>query len=276
MKKIILIAAALLAALSCTKEPSFTDPCTFEVSVSKVKSSKVWLSIKPSNPKAYYAFGVFSEQADIYDLPVTELAQMNLEWWKTTYDNWKKMEENAGSFADVFCYQQEREIKETGLGAGLEHRCFVAQLNPETRTIIGTPQEVRFTTKSVEMIPLTFDVRFGPDRVTITPSDPSAPYYWDYDSQEVIENKYFTPGIFFYSIVDLYEDYDFMPNMISRGTETYVFSEQDKSLEEGETCVLVLAGYAGGEINSDRTEYQFVYHKDKPIEYTLIDNDNNI
>ncbi len=271
MKKVIILIATVLAALSCTKEQTYLDPCTFEIAVTKVKASKVWFTIKPSNPKAYYAFGIFSEKADIYDLPVMELAKMNLGWWKDAYDVWKAGETNAGSFADVFCYQEEREIKQTGLGSGLEHRCFVVQLNPETFSIIGTPQEVRFITRSVVNIPLTFDVQFSPDRINITPSDPSATYYWDYDSREEIESKYITPEIFFYSVVDLYEDYAFMPNMISQGTEPYVFSQQDKSMVEGEEYILILAGYSNGEINSAYTEYQFVYHKDKPIEYSLIE-----
>ena len=275
MKKIIIIAATVLAALACTKEQTYTDPCTFEINVSRVKSSKVWFSIKPSNPNAYYAYGVFSEQADIYDLPLMELAQLNLGWWKTTYDMWKETESNAGTFADVFCYQKDREIKQTGLGTGLEHRLFVVQLNPETRTIIGTPQEVRFTTKSVEMVPLVFDVKFEADRVTITPSDPKATYYWDYDSREVIEENYFSAGNFFYTIVDLYEDYDFMPNMVSLGTDTYVFSQNDKSMKEGEKCMLVVSGYAGGEINSHLTMYEFTYYKDKPIEYQLVEGNVN-
>lgn len=269
MKKHVIIAAAVLAALSCTKEQSITDPCTFEIKVDKVKSSKVWISIKPSNPNAYYGFGIFSEEADIYDLPLMEMAQMSLGWWTSTYDAWKDMTVNVGSFTDVFCYQKDREIKMTGLGAGKKHRCYVMQLNPETRTIIGTPQEVFFSTPNVPMIPLTFDVQFEADRLTVTPSDPSATYYWDYDTLEVIESEYITPSNFFYSIIDLYEDYDFMPNMISRGTETYVFSQNDKSMQEGETYMLVLAGYANEEINSTYTIYQFVYHKDKPIEYIL-------
>ena len=274
MKRLIIITATVLAALACTKEQSSTDPCTFEISIPKVKGTKAWFSIKPSNPNAYYAYGVFNELAeDIYDLPVMDLAKINLDWWIDAYKMWEESQENIGTFADVYCYQGEREIKQTGLGMGLEHRLFVVQLDPQTRTIIGTPQDVRFTTKSVEMLPLKFDIEFGADYITITPSDPSATYYWDYDNAEQIERTYFTPQIFYYSVVDLYEDYDFMPNMISKGTETYVFSQNDKSLEEGERCTLVLAGYANGEINSDSTVYEFVYHKDKPIEFTLYSDD---
>ena len=62
-------------------------------------------------------------------------------------------------------------------------------------------------------------------------------------------------------------------NVVAPETETYVFSQNDKSLEEGERCTLVLAGYANGEINSDSTVYEFVYHKDKPIEFTLYSDD---
>lgn len=269
MKKLVIIAATVLAALACTKEQSVTDPCTFEIKVDKVKSTKVWVSIKPSNPNAYYGFGIFSEEADIYDLPLMEMAQTSLGWWTSTYDAWKDVTVNVGSFTDVFCYQKDREIKMTGLGIGKKHRCFVMQLDPQTRTIIGTPQEVLFSTPDVPMIPLTFDVQFAADRITITPSDPSVTYYWDYENLEVIEREYITPSNFFYSIVDLYEDYDFMPNMISQGAETYVFSQNDKSMQEGETCMLVLAGYANGEVNSASTIYEFVYHKDKPIEYNL-------
>ena len=53
MKKWIIIAATVLAALSCTKNQQSTDPCTFDLKVTKVKGTKVWISITPSNPACW-------------------------------------------------------------------------------------------------------------------------------------------------------------------------------------------------------------------------------
>ena len=269
MKKWIIIAATVLAALGCTKD-QYTDPCTFDLKVTRVKGTKVWISITPSNPNAYYAYSLFSELAEGFDQPATVWARQQLDWNKQVYEAWEDMEQNIGTYADVFCYQGAREIKQTFMASGLRHRFVVMQLNPQTRTVIGTPQEVSFTTKDVERSDLTFSVQFDADEVTITPSQPDATYYWDYDSRDLIEDKYFTPSVFFYSVVDLYEDYDFMPNMVSKGEDTYVFSVNDKDMKEGEECLLVVAGYAGGEINTTPDIYEFVYHKDKPIEYSQI------
>ena len=276
MKKWSIIAVSVLAVLGCTKDRPFTEPCTFDLKVTKVAGTKAWLNIAPSNSGAYYSIALFNEYSDVFDKPAMELAEMQLGWDKDRYGAWENHLENMSSYADVFCYQGTREIKLKDLVSGLRHRIVIMQVNPETRTIIGTPQDVGFATKVVGMTDLTFDVQFGADKVTITPSDPDATYYWDYDSRSRIEEKFMDPGVFFYSIIDLYEDYDFMSSMISRGTEAYVFSANDRHIEEGEECILVVAGYADGEINTAQNAYSFVYHKDKPIEYTLIDNDNNI
>ena len=63
--------------------------------------------------------------------------------------------------------------------------------------------------------------------------------------------------------------------MISRGTEAYVFSANDRHIEEGEECMLVVAGYADGEINTAQNAYSFVYHKDKPITFVKLDDEND-
>ena len=60
----------------------------------------------------------------------------------------------------------------------------------------------------------------------------------------------------------MYEDYDFMGNILSKGPDEWVFSRDDKNLREGSICSLTIAGYEDGEINTNIFAVRFEYHKD--------------
>lgn len=267
MKKVLHILPLFLLLLSCGKPEKLpTDVSSFTLQVAKVTGTKVWFDITTDNPNAYYSFGLVDSSADGYNLPANEMAQLQLQLMDVIYDAFSPLGENVGSFSDVFLYKGNRELKETELKADTEYKLFLMQVDPDTRRLIGNAMAATFRTKAIEMVDLDFEVVFHPDAVEIIPSNDQLTYYWDYEETEIIKDKYYLPEYFFYDLVDVYEEYDFIDNMLDIGPAEWVFSRDDKAIEEGERYTLVIAGYGKGEINSGYTIVDFIYHKNDPIE----------
>lgn len=267
MKKVLHILPLFLLLLSCGKPEKLpTDVSSFTLQVAKVTGTKVWFDITTDNPNAYYSFGLVDSSADGYNLPANEMAQLQLQLMDVIYDAFSPLGENVGSFSDVFLYKGNRELKETELKADTEYKLFLMQVDPDTRRLIGNAMAATFRTKAIEMVDLDFEVVFHPDAVEIIPSNDQLTYYWDYEETEIIKDKYYLPENFFYDLVDVYEEYDFIDNMLDIGPAEWVFSRDDKAIEEGERYTLVIAGYGKGEINSGYTIVDFIYHKNDPIE----------
>lgn len=267
MKKVLHILPLFLLLLSCGKPEKLpTDVSSFTLNIAKVTGTKVWFDIATDNPNAYYAFGIVDQTAEGYNLPANEMAQLQLQLMDVIYDAFSPLGENVGSFSDVFLYKGNRELKETELKADTEYKLFLMQVDPDTRRLIGNAMAATFRTKAIEMVDLDFEVVFHPDAVEIIPSNDQLTYYWDYEETEIIKDKYYLPEYFFYDLVDVYEEYDFIDNMLDIGPAEWVFSRDDKAIEEGERYTLVIAGYGKGEINSGYTIVDFIYHKNDPIE----------
>lgn len=267
MKKLLYILPLFLLLSGCGKKEKLpTDPCSFEIKVDKVGGTKVWITVTPDNPNAYYALGMVSSHDPSYDDSPANQAATMLHWMNETYNNRAATSTNIGSFADVYLYQGTRDLKETMLAKDTGHKLIVMQVDPERRSLIGESAMVIFHTRPVPAADLEFELVFGADQVEIIPSDDTLPYYWDYENTITIDQEYYFPYNFFYSLADMYEEYDFMGNMIDQGPTEWIFSKEDKSIVEGEPCTLVIAGYADGEINTELTVIDFIYHKDKPIE----------
>lgn len=267
MKKVLHILPLFLLLLSCGKPEKLpTDVSSFTLNIAKVTGTKVWFDIATDNPNAYYAFGIVDQTAEGYNLPANEMAQLQLQLMDVIYDAFSPLGENVGSFSDVFLYKGNRELKETELKADTEYKLFLMQVDPDTRRLIGNAMAATFRTKAIEMVDLDFEVVFHPDAVEIIPSNDQLTYYWDYEETEIIKDKYYLPENFFYDLVDVYEEYDFIDNMLDIGPAEWVFSRDDKAIEEGERYTLVIAGYGKGEINSGYTIVDFIYHKNDPIE----------
>lgn len=274
MKKIltVLLPVLLLVSACGKKEKLPGDPCSFMVRVDKVGGTKVWFTITPDNPNAYYTFGLVNSYADGFDDSPSEMAAMQIKWMNDVYGNLDIQGQNLGSFADVFLYTGTRELKETTLAEDTDHKLFVMQVDPDKRTIIGETAMIPFRTKQVEKTGLSFELKFSADKLEIIPSDDRLSYFWDYDDTAVIEEEYYTPSMYFYYLTDMYEEYDFMDHMVNAGPCEWVFSRDDNTLDEGDLCTLAIGGYADGEINTAVTIVDFIYHRDRPIEAFYRDN----
>lgn len=272
MKKVLHILPLFLLLLSCGKPEKLpTDVSSFTLNIAKVTGTKVWFDITTDNPNAYYAFGIVDETAEGYNMPANEMAQLQLEFMDIIYDAFAPLGENLGSFSDVFLYRGDREIKEVGLYSDMEYKLFLMQVNPDTRRLIGNAMVATFRTKPVEMVDMDFEVVFHPDAVEVIPSRDDMTFYWTYEETETVKENYYDPDSFYYHLVDMLEEYEFMDNLLDIGPTEWVFSQDDKSIVEGMHYTLVVAGYDKGEINTETTYVDFIYHKNDPIEVLDID-----
>ena len=265
IKRLILLSTLCLPlVLGCNpKEKIAKTPCDFEIRVDDIAGTRAVATINPSDENACYYWTILYGVEDAYTYSSSELVKYVIDGLDKLYDGlYASDSENLASFKDVFCYKGSRTFPLDFLLADSRHRLVVVQMDPDTRQPIGLAHTCEFNTRDVPFQDIDFNITFRGDVLTIVPSDPDRTYYWDYENSQVIRDLYTRMGMYFYSLVYLYQDYGFMDHLTDKGTCQWVFSEEDHSLVEGEQCTLVLAGYDGKDINSDLTMVEFVYYKE--------------
>lgn len=264
MRKLAYLAFGLLLAAACTQKIIIvTSPCNFDVSLEEIRGTKVWVKVVPENPDAAYAISVIPASDPSYDKSDNALAAEQIAYMKSVFQG----QGESGSFADRFCYRGERTLKYKNLTEGTLYKLVLLQMSPEEQSMVGKPAVTAFRTRDIVMDEdLSFDVSFDGGRMTITPSDPDKPYLWEYENTGLIEREYLTPENFAYQILDLYEEYHFMDQMVYRGAVEWDFYAEDYALLEDEDITLMVAGYADGEMNTPLTVVRFICHKNAPIE----------
>ena len=267
MRKLFFALAMALALASCgNKDKMAGEPSGFDVKLDKVNGTKVWLQVTPSNPNAYYSVGVLSSENDNFDDTPLELAQEQLGFMKTVYEN-TRTETSQNNFADMFCFRGARSLKYSSLAEDRDHKLIIMQVDPKEQSLIGTPVAVPFHTRDIVPDPdLSFQISFQDGKLFITPSDLEKTYYWEYEGTGLIDEEYISPDYYFYSVIDLYEDYNFMPGMVNKGVVEWDFYTEDPDLEFGQELTLIVAGYAGEEINTELTVVRFICHEGRKIE----------
>ncbi|MBQ7269376.1 MAG: hypothetical protein IJS62_05935 [Bacteroidales bacterium] len=265
MKKFVSLALCLLVAGACTrKEIIVSSPCNFDVSIEEVRGTKVWVKVKPDNPDATYAIGVISAYDPSFENPDDVLADEQLAYMKEAV---RLQTVDSDHFADRFCFRGERTLKYMNLVKDTPHKLLLIQIDPREQRIVGKPAVVSFRTRDIVMDEdLSFDVSFDGGKMTITPSDPEKPYLWEYENTELIAREYLTPENFAYQLVDLYEDYHFMDNLVYRGTVEWDFYAADQAMLDEEDITLMIAGYAGGEMNTPLTTVRFICRRNGSVE----------
>ncbi len=275
MRKIaesLLCLAVLLLMAGCSKEKTVTEPCSFKISIDKVKGTKVQFTVTPENPDASYVYGVMRKDKDdyMYTWEDSQVIDWQLGWMKDTYDELKEGDEPLYPFGDLFCYHGTRTIKQTTLSSGVDWELLIFQVNPETREAIGPLYRTEFSTLPVPKADMDFTIHCAGDRFTIVPSDMDRSWFWEYETDSRIEDVYDSSYFFFYDIIDLYDEYDFLDHLLCKGRQEWVLSRDDRSIKEGVPYTLCMSGCAGGEITSD-VQYAYFVYKDGKISFTSED-----
>lgn len=257
-----MLTAALLLLGGCTaKEVLITEPVSLDLKIEQVKGSKIVFTVTPGNPDACYAVSVLPANLAEYDMPDREMALYLLSIGADTFRNRKKGGAYEGSFADMWCFRGTRTHRATRLDSDTDHRLLVFQVNPSTQTLIGDVIGLTVRTKPVQMRELSFSYKLNGHVLTITPSDPELPYYWDYDRESRVYDNYNWPYGYFYSLVDMYDQYGFVDKVYSQGPEDYDFSGD--WLKDGETYLLTAGACEDGEITSRVSALTLLYKDGK-------------
>ena len=263
MRKFLFISTCTLLLAACTgKEILVTDPVDLNFKLEEVQGSRIIFSADPTNPDACYAYGIIHYSVeDLYNMGDRELAEYLIERDKQSYETRKEYGELLGSFVDYCCYRGGRTLRITNILSDTDYRLLVYQVNPKTCELLGNVVSVNLHTLPVSKQEMHFSFEVQGDKMTITPDDPERTYYWDYDLQSRIYDNYMSPFAFYYSLLDMFDEYGFMKEVYSKGVEVYDF-EPDR-LIEGELYVLMASACEDEEITSQVTELTFVCQNGK-------------
>lgn len=254
MKKIILLLSLIVPMLAaCSKEQISSRPCDFDVEITELKGSKIRFTITPSNPEAYYTFALIAGDEPMYEISGEPLIARQMTILKEFYDLFGRFGRKNASFADSFCYKGRTEQAELFLSRDMPYKLAVFQVNPWKMEGMGTPEEVFFRTLNPKIIDLDFDLQFSGDTLRIHPSDPERTYVWDYESKEIVDDEYGSPLIYYYTLMDMYEQYGFMESVLCEGDFEWVFPRDDEGMPAGKDWYLILSGYKDGEVDSEET-----------------------
>ena len=266
MRRVLPLVIACVLLSGCFGwEKGSVKPTSFGVSIDEVKGTSVTFTIHPNDEKAWYAYTVIGSMSEesAYGWTDAAIAENEFSSKLMSYDHYYSQEDRFGArFSDIFCYQGTRDFTERFLIPNCDYRIVVYQIDPYQRVLCGSTCSQYLSTLDIVYSDLTFDLQFAGDTLRIVPSDANATYFWDYEETDIVNEEYFDDYYYFRSLVYMYEDYDFMGNILSKGPDEWVFSRDDKNLREGSICSLTIAGYEGGEINTSIFAVRFEYHKD--------------
>ena len=263
---------AILLMGACTKEKAVsTKPCEFEITIDWVKGSKVQFTVTPDNPNAAYAYGIIAEDDVLDTSSDSQFMEWQLGWMKESYDALEADGIPHSSFLDLFCYKGTRTIRNIRLSTGKDWLLMLFQVNPETQEAIGPLYKIPFSTPPVEMMEMSFEILAQGERFTIVPSDLDRTWFWEYEATEKIEEVYGNPYFFFYEIIDMYEQYDFLDNLLCQGVERWILPSDDPSIKEDVSYTMSLSGCGwDGEITSDVYYVEFIWHQGR-VQFTYSD-----
>lgn len=258
------VVAGLLLCACMGKEKGSVKPTTFGVSVEEVHGTSVEFTIHPEDEQAWYAYTILNEYYEIaYNWDDKAVADNEFEVMRNSYEYYyQEQVNNTASFSDIFCYKGTRRFTEKFLVPDTDYRIVVFQLDPYKRAVTGGTCSEYLRTREVEYSDATFDIRFSGDTLRIIPSDASVTYFWDCNESIFVEEDFGGQDYYFRMLVYMYQEYNFMENLLHRGTLEWVFSRDDKSIKENDRRAVMVAGYADGEINTPLTTATFIYHRD--------------
>ena len=96
------------------------------------------------------------------------------------------------------------------------------------------------------------------DGFIIIPDDPERIWFWEYEEESKITDVYGSPFFFYYDVIDMYDEYDFLENLLCRGEARWQFSRDDRSVRSGVKYTMALSAVTDGEISSDVLYMDFI------------------
>ncbi len=249
--KITYLVSALILLSACKKEKVTSS--TFDMSVSKIQSSAVWIDVIPENNDFYYRVGIvsvadyakiesdakfiandYAEMLDLYDTICELLGR----------DNVKSFEE---TMFEVGAIDGQRQM----LQPETDYYLYAYRLDRKKKPI-KTLIKLPFKTVKKPVSDITFSLTANGSQLMVKPSNNDT-YYWDHELKQNIDNNYFgSIYLCFSDIINTYYEYDFINSLLSQGNDS-----DDAAiyypLSVGDTLQVACVGYAG----EPSSEYQF-------------------
>lgn len=262
MKKIALIVPILvMLTSSCSKLNFQISDNPFMLEVKKIQAESVWVDIIPENNDFYFNYGICTvleyEQYGNDAEMIREREEINRE----AYEILVKNGQASGSYEEVMLYRAALYEAYYGNNLALEpetdYYLYAYAFDSNNRPI-GKIHKIQFRTPEQVFSDISFSVDFTGSTITVTPSN-NDQYLFDHaDMKELHESYYDTPALYFYQMISVYEQYDFINEMLSRGIDS-----EDASiyydLTPGYEIILVVSGYENG-ITSDLYTYKLTYN----------------
>lgn len=260
MKKIALIVPILvLLTASCSKLNFQISDNPFMLEVKKIQAESVWVGIIPENNDFYFNYGICTvleyEQYGNDAEMIREREEINHE----AYEILVKDGQASASYEEVMLYRAALYEAYYGNNLALEpetdYYLYAYAFDSNNRPI-GKIHKIQFRTPKQLHSDITFSVDFFGSIITVTPSN-NDQFLFDYIDAKELHEYYDAPTLYYYQMISVYEQFDFIDDMVSRGVDSDDASVY-YDLTPGHEIYLVVAGYDNG-ITSDLYTYKLTY-----------------
>lgn len=259
MKHYAFTAVCLLACLltaGCKKnDPGYNAGFDVQISLLSTRATKAEISYIPNDNQTYYFAHTMGSAtlAGMTDSEIKEEIRILLNRW---YDFVIKdmADISIVDFCSSFLYQGPQQLKEYSLVAGTDYTTLVAQINPQTREVMGDLHKQEFRTRAVTPSACTFDLERNGDILSILPSVPDEKYWFEYILSEDLLD-WDSAYEFAELTIDMLEEYGFMPYATVQGRRDLDLSQAEDILPD-EEYTLVIVPY-NGEITAYATTFTF-------------------
>lgn len=262
MKKIaFIVPILLLLAVSCSKSNFEISDNPFTLEVKKVQAESVWVDIIPENNDFYYNYGICTVQEFNSYRSDAELIRAREEIGHEEYDILIEGGYANGSYEEVMLYRAALYEAYYGNMLAIEPETdyyLYAYAFDRKNQPVEVVHKIPFRTPALVHSDITFEVSLEGSVVTVRPSN-NDQYLFDYvDANELHEIYYDSPWVFYYQMISVYEQYDFIGQMVSRGVDSDDISDY-YDLEPGQEIYLAVSGYDNG-ITSELYTYKLTYN----------------
>lgn len=262
MKKILfLIPVVLCLAVSCRKVQFVLSDDPFTIEVKNVYATSVLIDIIPENNDFYYYYDIVSvadfEKYDSDAEFIRYCDNMN----RDIYDILVEADYADGPYEEVMLYRDATLEPYYGNGVLIEPEteyylyafAYDSGINP-----VGKLHKVRFKTPKEIHSTNTFTVTMDGPLVTVTPSNDDQ-YLFDFATEKELEESYYgSPEYYYNQMIEVYEQYGFIEEMVSTGTDSDNIFDYYESVEDGEKLYVMVAGYDHG-LTTDVSIFTFTY-----------------
>lgn len=264
MRKFTVILAGLLCLAACHSQDKLdVKPATLEVKVDKVGATKATFSVTSSRPDATYIYlGVGAWEDDWYSWSDQEIAQEYLNRLVKMDQDEKIQKTVVANFQDRFCFKGSRSFRFQFMAKDMDYRVIVAQVDPEKKALVGNAVSAFFHTQDIPAVNVDFEASLDGDILSITPTDNTVAYYWDYESLGYFWGDLASAVYYYlYMVTDMYEEYGFIDQVVSKGPVSYNLAEEDKGMVDGDITIVFATAYANHEMATNPSIWAFEYHQ---------------